>query len=424
MKRLQNKKRILPHCIVAAAVVLFFAFLYFFNSSVEKTPLLPNDGSTFEKAQVVSVQENTDTGNRGGSQTVAVQLLSGSHKGETVEANNLNGYLYGAQCDIGTRVIVQVSEFNGSISASVYNYDRGIVLYGIIALFLVVLWVVGRGKGLRSALALVFTLACIVFLYLPMLYVGFSPFFAAVAVVVLTTLVTMYLIGGFSVKTLCSVLGTIAGVVVAGMIATVFGNWGHISGWNVTEIETLVFIGQNSELQIGGLLFSGILIATLGAVMDVSISVASTMQEIKDRTPGLSARELFKSGINVGRDMMGTMSNTLILAFTGGSINTLVIYYSYSMSYQQILNSYSIGIEILQGLAGTLGVILTVPFVSAISAALMSKKKIHPSNPVAIEKLENVISSETDHFQHAAGENPRGTEPLEDAGLFHDTMVK
>lgn len=420
MKRLQKDKRILPHCIVAAAAVLFFVFLYFFNASVEKTPLLPNDGSAFEKAQVVSVQENTDTGNRGGSQTVAVQLLSGGHKGETVTANNLNGYLYGAQCDIGTRVIVQVSEFNGSVSASVYNYDRGIVLYGLIALFLVVLWVIGRGKGLRSALALVFTLACIVFLYLPMLYAGFSPFFAAVAVVVLTTLATMYLIGGFSVKTLCAVLGTIAGVVVAGMIATVFGNWGHISGWNVEDIETLVFIGQNSELQIGGLLFSGILIATLGAVMDVSISVASAMQEIKDRTPSLSSRELFKSGINVGRDMMGTMSNTLILAFTGSSINTLVIYYSYSMSYQQILNSYSIGIEILQGLAGTLGVILTVPFVSAISAALMSGRKHHRDAPISAETQSPETPPETDRFQRAGGENPQGPAPMEEACLPHE----
>ena len=131
-----------------------------------------------------------------------------------------------------------------------------------------------------SGISLIFTFVCILFLYLPMMYIGYSPFLAATLVVILTTLVSMYFIGGFSVKTACSVLGTIAGVIVAGVIAMIFGNLSHISGWNVSEIETMIVIGQNSKLQIGGMMFSGILIASLGAVMDVSMSVASTINEI------------------------------------------------------------------------------------------------------------------------------------------------
>ena len=108
------------------------------------------------------------------------------------------------------------------------------------------------------------------------------------------------------------------------------------------------------------------------SVMDVSMSVASTINEIHDKNPDLSRYELFKSGINVGRDMMGTMSNTLILAFTGGSINTLIWFYAYDLSYGQIINMYQIGIEVMQGLSGTSAIILTVPIVALISSFLLT----------------------------------------------------
>ena len=110
------------------------------------------------------------------------------------------------------------------------------------------------------------------------------------------------------------------------------------------------------------------------------MSIATTIEEIKYRRPDISAKELLKSGIKIGGDMMGTMSNTLILAFTGGSLSTLVVFYAYDMPFLQMFNSYSIGIEIIQGISGSLGVILTVPFVSIISAFLMTRKKVSLNN--------------------------------------------
>ncbi len=376
-QRPANKKEWIGHLIVSVLMVLFIIFLVVFNLGIQKTPMLPNDGMTFEKATVVKVLEDnlSEDGTRAGSQRLEVEITSGEYRGTVCEASNMAGYLYGAQCEVGTKVIVQVSEYEGDFSVSVYNYDRGMTLYILVGLFLVVLCMIGGRKGVMSAASLVFTFVCIIFLYVPLMYLGYSPFFAATLVVILTTLVTMYFIGGFSIKTACSVLGTIAGVVVAGLIAMIFGNLSHISGWNVSEIETMIVIGQNSKLQIGGMMFSGILIASLGAVMDVSMSVASTINEIYLHNPKLTAKQLFTAGIHVGQDMMGTMSNTLILAFTGGSINTLMIIYAYSMPYLQIMNMYDIGIEILQGISGTLGVILTVPFVSIISAVWMTRKK-------------------------------------------------
>lgn len=375
-----NKKHQVAHIFVWGLIILFLIFLYFLNQNINKTPLMDQEGGIFQKARVVEiVSENRDqSGNQLGTQVVNVEILSGKYEGKVIQATNVDSYLYGADCKVGSNIIVQVSEYNGSLSASVYNYDRTNVLYMIIALFLILLVLIGKRKGFTSALGLIFTFICIMFLYLPMLYLGFSPFFSAVIVVILTTLVTMYFIGGFSMKTVCAVLGTIAGVIVAGVFASCFGMLSNISGYNVSDIETLIYIGQNSKMDISGLLFSGIIIASLGAVMDVAMSISTTIEEIKFHNPNVSSKELFKSGIKIGGDMMGTMSNTLILAFTGGSLSTLVVFYAYDMSFLQMFNSYDMGIEIIQGISGSLGVILTVPFVSIIAAVLMSKKSNLP----------------------------------------------
>ena len=145
--------------------------------------------------------------------------------------------------------------------------------------------------------------------------------------------------------------------------------------YNVSDIEALNYVGQNTKIKIGELLFAGIIISALGAVMDVGMSIASTIQEIYETDKTLSMKRLFVSGINVGRDMMGTMTNTLIFAYVGGAMTTLVINYAYDLSYRQLANSYVIGIEIMQGLSGSLGVVLTVPITALIASFLAVRKK-------------------------------------------------
>lgn len=373
---INNKAERCRRLVILLVTILFALFLIQFNQ-IEKTPILTTEGRSFEKAQVIRIlcDNIQEDGSRVGAQTVLLQIKSGAHKGMEVEASSSSSYLYGADCTVGMHVIANISESNGNMVVTVYSYDRSFVLYAIIALFLVTLWLIGGKQGINAALGLIFTFVCILFLYLPMLYKGYSPFWAAVLTAALTTVVTMYLIGGISVKTAASILGTVLGVVIAGLFATVFGYFTKISGYNVSDIEDLVFVGTKTNIQIGGLLFSGILIAALGAVMDVSMSIASTISELHKTNPSMNAKALFCSGIHVGKDMMGTMSNTLILAFTGSSINTLIFIYAYDYDYHQVINLYSIGIEIIQGISSTMGVILTVPLVSLISAWMIGKQE-------------------------------------------------
>lgn len=358
--------------IMAAAAVLFILFLVWLNQ-VQKPQMVTTVGRSFEKARVVEVLKDNlqEDGRRYGEQEVSLLMLSGPKKGQTLTATSSAGYLFGAGCTPGMEVIT-VQSVSGDITATaVYTADREKVIYLFAGFFFLCISVIGGKKGIKSSLGILFTLACVFFLYLPLIFRGFSPFWAAVAVAVTTTVVTMYLIGGAGKKTLCSIVGTVAGVVIAGAAATVFSYFSGISGYNVPDIENLLFLEGNTKIQIGGLLFSGLLIAALGAVMDVSMSVASTIEEISRKQPELGRWVLFQSGMNVGRDMMGTMSATLILAFAGGAVTALVTNYSYDLPYRQIINSYNIGIEIMQSLSGSIGIVLTVPLVAAVSAFLM-----------------------------------------------------
>lgn len=118
-------------------------------------------------------------------------------------------FLYGANCVVGTKVIVRISEYDGNISRSVYGYDRGMVLYILIGLFLICIWLVGGKKGINSIIALIFTFVVIMNMYIPLMYIGVNPFLAAVVSSILIVIISMILIGDFSKKTICAILGTI-----------------------------------------------------------------------------------------------------------------------------------------------------------------------------------------------------------------------
>lgn len=366
------RKRLLLVIFAAVIAVCFYTI-----SQVHRVPLMENGGRSFVKAQVVSiVQDHEQSGDVYiGDQLVQLQLLSGDHAGETVEATSSSAYLYGVHCTVGMKVIAIVSESNGELVTSVYGYNRAPALYAIVALFLLSILVIGGKRGLYSVISLVFTFISILWFFLPAIYRGWSPILAAIVVVVLTTLVTMYLVGGFTAKATAAVLGTILGVLAAGVLAWIFGKITHVTGYNVSDIENLIYVQEQTGIRVGELLFAGILIAALGAVMDVSMSISSTLQELHEQNPTMTARQLCRSGMTVGRDMMGTMSNTLILAFAGGSINTIVMFYAYDYEYLQLINLFDMAIEIIQGISASMGVILTVPFVSCIGAWLIVKHR-------------------------------------------------
>jgi uncharacterized membrane protein len=371
-----TKKQKVWYFLIVLAIVLFAGFVWKINQT-EKTQLAVRTGQTFEKATVVEIlQDNLQAdGSRVGEQKVRVHMLTGVRKGEELDITSSAGFLFGAPCTVGMKVIVMQSVAGSTTIASVYSQDREWVVYAFAGLYLLSLIIIGGKQGLKGCIGLVFTFFCMIFVYIPLIYQNYSPFGVAVFVCFLTTLVTMYLIGGPTRKTIAATLGTLAGVVIAGLSAQLFSMASGINGYNVSDIESLMTLWNTNGIQVGGLLFSGLLISALGAVMDVAMSVSSSMQEVYAQSPEMTKMELFRSGLRIGRDMMGTDSNTLILAFVGGSVSMLLLDYSYDLPYQQIINSNNIGIAIMQGLAGSFGVVLSVPVTVLICTLLYHQKK-------------------------------------------------
>ena len=361
-------KRWAPPLVVLALFLLLVVRL----NQVGKVALVSREGQTFEKGVVTEIlQDNVQPdGSRVGEQVVRVLMKTGGLKGREIETTSSSGFLFGAPCTVGMKVVVMQSLAGDTVVSSVYAQDREFQILDFAALYLLALCLIGGWQGAKGALGLVFTFGCILWVYLPLVYRGWSPFWSAVLVCAVTAVVTLWLVGGPTRKTLVAAAGTVAGVVMAGVAASLFSLATGITGWNVSDIESLMTLWSTADIQVGGLLFSGLLISSLGATMDVAMSIASSMAEVQAQTPDISCRALFQAGMRVGRDMMGTDSNTLILAFAGGSVSMLVLDYAYDLSWLQIINSNNIGIAVMQGLAGSFGVVLSVPVTVALAMLL------------------------------------------------------
>ncbi|WP_130869553.1 YibE/F family protein [Intestinimonas massiliensis (ex Afouda et al. 2020)] len=320
--------------------------------------------------------EDWTEGLRVGTQQLQLEILTGPYKGAVLEAANYLTAYANVDCSLGTRVIVRLDldDSGAPYVISIPNYDRGPVLAGMIAVFALLLVVIGGKKGIMALLGLAYTLAGIWLLLIPMVLRGGPPILSAVAIAALTAAASLLMLTGFTRKTLCAGLGCVCGVAAAGLFAWIVGQITPISGFNMSEAEDLVLRAYDSPLEIRGLLVSGILIAALGAVMDVAMSISSACSELRAVNPGLTAGELFRSGMNIGRDAMGTMANTLILAFAGAAFNMLLLFQVYGYPLIQIINSDSMAIELIQSVAGSVGIILTVPLVSLFASVLLTAK--------------------------------------------------
>lgn len=310
-----------------------------------------------------------------GPQSVRVTIKSGEYKNYTCVLENANDYATGAFCQEGTKVIALIHiTAEGTLAGTVHNYDRSGMIWLLSGLFALIMVLVGGKKGAAALYALVFTFICIVCVFVPLLYIGMNGILAAILTATLILSASIYIMNGWSLKTLCAIIGTTLGVAISGILAMIIGQMFHLSGMQSEDVESLLYISRRTNLDVGNVLYGGVLISSLGAVMDVSVSMVAAMDEVLAKAPHLKPKDLFQSGMRVGRDMMGTMSNTLILAYAGSATSTLLYVYAYEMTFVQTMGYNSITIEILCGLCGTIGVILTVPLVAAITAMILKPK--------------------------------------------------
>ena len=371
----QNKKRIGRLLRLILPMVLL-AVIIFTGSRVQKDVVGPDASVFYVRAVVTDIPIDYASGEFSGSQKVIARVVAGEHKGKSCELDNPNTYQLGAYGSEGTRIVALVREAeDGSLVGSVYNHDRTAMVYLLLGLFALTAVLVGGKKGAATLYALAFTFVCVICMYIPLLYVGWNGILAAILTSMTILTASIYILNGWSVKSLCAVIGTTLGVAVSGLLAMVIGRSFRLSGFNMDEVESLIYIANNSGLKVGDMLYAGVLISSLGAVMDVSVSIVAALAEVHEHSPELSAKELFASGMRVGKDMIGTMSNTLILAYTGSATGIIMYVYASDMAYLKMMSYNTIIIEILCGLCGTIGVILTVPIQTAITALVFKRKR-------------------------------------------------
>ena len=361
-------------CVVA---ILSSGFAQF---GAEEQPFL------VQRARVIAVEDprlSPDPYVQGlyiGRQTVEVEIISGEFAGQRVRFENTLSRFFNFPAEAGMELLVSVMPHfeTGEIShVDIFGHSRSAFLYILIGLFLLILLVIGRKKGLYSAISLAFTLVTIVFFMIPFILRGHSPVLFAVLAAVLTTIFSTFLVGDISLKSIAAIGGTLVGVVSAGIISVLAGHFARLSGLQLPNAEDVILGAPDGVfIRIHELLFAGIIIAALGAVMDVSMSIASSVFEVKQASPKMNAKKLYRSGMRVGGDIMGTMSNTLILAFAGTSITTLVVIALSEFPYLRLINLDMVGIEIIQGLSASIGLILAVPVTAILASLLASHNKI------------------------------------------------
>ncbi len=316
-------------------------------------------------------------------QPVVVEITEGDYIGEEFSTDyvltyDMEGKILAYELEVGDKVSVQIVEdYDGNISATVLDVVRAPYIFGLSILFLLSIVLVGGKKGIKAILGLVLTILLIYFVMIKGIYRGADAIKNAIITAALIIIGTFIIIGnGINKKILTAALGTLGGVLSAGIISLIFNHMAKMTGACEDAIQLSINM-TTMNFNFRDLLFAGIIVSALGACMDVGMSIASSLDEIKKKNPDITWKELLKSGMNIGRDVIGTMTNTLILAYVGSSLTLILLFMACEMNIYEILNKETIAEEIIPAIAGSIGVVFTVPITSLIYSVLNKDKVIY-----------------------------------------------
>ena len=316
-------------------------------------------------------------------QEVTVEITEGEYIGEEFTTNyvlsyDIEGKILAYELEVGNKVAVQIVESaDGTISATVLDVVRANYIIIMFILFLASVVFIGGKKGVKAILGLLYTIALIYFIMIKGIFSGQDAISNSILTIVLVIIGTFVIIGdGINKKILTAAIGTVGGVLSAGIMALIFNNLAKLTGAGEDAIQLSINMATIS-FDFRELLFAGILVSALGACMDVGMSIASSLDEIKIKNPEITWQELLKSGMNIGRDVIGTMTNTLILAYVGGSLTLILLFMASNMNMYEILNKETIAEQIISAIAGSMGVVYTVPITSFVYAILNRDKVVY-----------------------------------------------
>ena len=376
--------------VLAVSAVIFLAALFYLHSdnilagSGEMfDPYGKDERVEFESAivnKIVSEDMELDEiadSSYTGMQELDVTIRTGRYKGENMTIYNYFGPLTGVPVSIGNNVMVTIkTRINGEYTGTVYEYNRIPILVGFLLLFFIVVFLIGGIKGMKSLVGLVFTVICLFAILIPLLLRGAPTIPATFAICAYIALVCFTILGGVHRKTISAFLGTVSGALFAMIFGIVVQSIAKIDGLRLEDAEPLLQLKYAGyDVKLKGLLVAGIIICALGAVMDVAMSISSALEEVHAANPALTRGELFRSGMNIGRDMVGTMTNTLILAFLGSEFTLIIFFYARELSFRHMFSTAFVSLETISGISSSIGMVLAIPLTAFISSSLITGKR-------------------------------------------------
>lgn len=369
---------------IVSALIIFCAYLYVSDGgTIFKGEM---EGETI-RCRVIRVTEAVTDNVSGENEFVTVkfkaQALNTDLRGKTLDVIQEIDKSYAfspRQVEQDDKILVEGYTQDGVTHYYFGDFVRITPLLWLLVIFCILVIVFSRMQGLKTVVSLGFTCLSVFVVLIPAILNGYNIYFWSIAVCVFITVMTLSIISGFNMKALCAGIGCISGVLCSGLIVLIMDAFLNMTGLLEEESIYLYQLYPDSPINLKAIIFAMIIVGAVGAVMDVSMSISSSLYELRLKSPQIKPKELMKSGFTIGRDMMGTMANTLVLAYIGSSLTCVLLLVSYNANIEQVINKELIVAEILQALAGSMGMLLTLPLTSAICAALYYNKSPKEEN--------------------------------------------
>ncbi|OGI04270.1 MAG: hypothetical protein A2Y25_09360 [Candidatus Melainabacteria bacterium GWF2_37_15] len=364
--------------VIASLIITIFLSVSVFAQEAPEYVEPEIDFASGKVLEIIKEEQNQDLASAFQTsqliQLAKVIVINGKHKGKIVEIENqlTSNPAYDIKLRPGMRVVLTMEKTPGQTQFYITDIERFPILMIILGLFLVLLLAIGGKKGLRSLISLGVTTFLIFFVLVPAILNSYPIIPSAIGVSLISTIMTMTIVGGWNLKSLSASLGTIISVTIAGLVSLLVIHSAPLSGFHDQESSMLWM--ARPDLDFTEILAASVIIAALGAVMDVGMSIASSINEIKNANKDLTPVELIKSGMNVGRDIMGTMSDTLIMAYIGGAFSLMLL--AANAPFIKLINLNSIATEITAAITGSIGIVLCVPITAAIAGWLIGRKQL------------------------------------------------
>jgi len=363
------------HMPTVAGIIIILLLMIIPTGFEDKQSI--HSGTERVTARVISTNEDTVRTSgliQFGEQICEVEILQGSFKGETVHAvNMLQGSLERDKIFTpGDKALVVVSSSEGRVLSVLmtdhYRFDYQIILVSAFVLLLVLF----AGKiGVRAVLSFILTVLAIWKVLVPSLLHGANPIFIGLAITTTIAVITISLVYGFDRRALAASSGALLGIVTTCVMGILFTGWFKIHGAVMDYSQPLLFSGY-SHLDLTEIFKASIIIGASGAMTDIAVGITSAVNEVVEEVPGIGWKAASKSGLNVGRAAMGTMTTTLLLAYSGGYIMLLMTFMAQGTPILNILNLKSVSAHILDTLVGSIGLVAVAPFTALTSGFLLT----------------------------------------------------